>query len=78
LLTQRTVSLPLLQNDYDSSRAATDVLDPSLAAVQFGPHYQRMRAIKGKYDPEGVFGRWVPVRPAHDLGEGEGEGVGGC
>ncbi|KAG8939284.1 hypothetical protein FRC04_006724 [Tulasnella sp. 424] len=38
--------------------------EPKGAALVFGPNYARLREVKRKYDPEGVFNKWYPIEPA--------------
>lgn len=34
------------------------------ASVLFGPNYPRLQQLKKQYDPEMLFSRWFPIRPA--------------
>jgi FAD/FMN-containing dehydrogenase len=34
------------------------------AAIVFGTNYPRLREIKKKYDPDNVFHKWYPIKPA--------------
>jgi FAD/FMN-containing dehydrogenase len=39
---------------YDSNLSGKEAL---------GSHYERVRKVKGRYDPENVFNRWIKVEP---------------
>ncbi|KAG8981497.1 hypothetical protein FRB90_007209, partial [Tulasnella sp. 427] len=38
--------------------------EPRAAGLVFGPNYQRLRELKARFDPDGIFNKWYPIEPA--------------
>ena len=36
----------------------------------FGANYERLTAVKAKYDPQMVFRKWFPITPKEHVGNG--------